>query len=657
MPRPVARYVIKADDKTKAAVSSANAGFKKIAGTVGAVAKGAAVLGAALGVGVIALTRASLDAIDSLAKTADAIGITTEKLQAMRHATALYTNVDIKQMDKALVQATKRLGEFAQTGAGTAGPMLKKLGLDTQELLRLKPDELFERYGEEIRKMGSKAERLAATNLLLGDRSGQMLNIIEAGGDIFADAREELDLFGVSVSRVDAAKIEAANDSFTRVKSVFEGIGNTLSKEVSPFMEVLNKQFIEAAKEGGGIGPKVSASFDALLGAIGFVADAIHGLRVVAKGIELIMVGANAAIIISFDELNKSIAQTLNLIPGVNIKPSAGLSEWAENSRQQVIALEAEIISMVNAELPSDKFKKFTDEVKVAAQEAAEEVVALKKAAADSVPDGAGDTGDTGGAGQVKADDKTARALEKIQERFASERSLLDEHLAAEKEIIANSDAEKFEKDLLIEQLETEHQAKLTSIAAKAADKRKALDKAENAARVSAIQSGLANLSSLMQSGSKKLFEVGKIAARANVIISSYQAIQNALAVTPYPLGVALAATAAVKGAANLAAINRTSFGGGGSINVGGSGGGGGGGIAGAGGGGSFGIQGGGQQNGFGLPAAPVEAITKRKIDVIGKDSDTITVGQMREIVDNLKDGSQSDEFTIEITDGRGVIR
>ncbi len=77
------------------------------------------------------------------------------------------------------------------------------------------------------------------------------------------------------------------------------------------------------------------------------------------------------------------------------------------------------------------------------------------------------------------------------------------------------------------------------------------------------IQQGLTNLSTLMDSHSKKAFEVGKAAALANAIVGTAAAVVNALAVPPFPLGIALAVTAAAAGLVQIQKISSQQYKGG----------------------------------------------------------------------------------------------
>lgn len=108
-------------------------------------------------------------------------------------------------------------------------------------------------------------------------------------------------------------------------------------------------------------------------------------------------------------------------------------------------------------------------------------------------------------------------------------------------------------------------------IEAEGAKKRQQVAEAERAAKLSIFGSMFDNVAGLMQSGSRKMFEIGKAASVAGGLISAYEAVMHAYKAGakvggPY-LGAAYAATAAVAQAANLRRLSSVSFGsGGGSV-------------------------------------------------------------------------------------------
>lgn len=95
-------------------------------------------------------------------------------------------------------------------------------------------------------------------------------------------------------------------------------------------------------------------------------------------------------------------------------------------------------------------------------------------------------------------------------------------------------------------------------------DNQAKIERAKNTAILTSSADFFGNMSALSQSGNKKLAAVGKAAAIAQATIQGFVAVQNALAVQPYPLGMALAVSAGVVAAANVASIAGVGYSGGG---------------------------------------------------------------------------------------------
>ena len=151
---------------------------------------------------------------------------------------------------------------------------------------------------------------------------------------------------------------------------------------------------------------------------------------------------------------------------------------------------------------------------------------------------------------------------QRLQEQFASEaelenleyqRKLADYAIYAEMQNIAESEQSRFR-----EKMKSDHESRLLSI-----DKKSAIEKRTH------TQKALTDVSALMNTHSRKLFELGKAAAIANALISARESVVDAFKwgskLGGPPLAFAFAAAAAAAQAANIASIASTSFGGGGS--------------------------------------------------------------------------------------------
>lgn len=227
--RNKAEIVLTARDRTKSAFRAVNQNLGRFAaiGIAGAAA------------GLALLTRAGLQQIDALAKQAQLLGITTQKLAAFQ-LVAEKTGIEQKTLEKSLINVTRVVAEAAE-GTGLAVDTLKKLGLEAVTLARLSPDEQFLKIAEAMKGLNTQSEKVLAAYELFGGRGAALLRTLEAGSAGFEEAERKTKLFGTAISAVDAASIEEANDAFTDLKESVKGIGFDLARRFAPGMKDANE--------------------------------------------------------------------------------------------------------------------------------------------------------------------------------------------------------------------------------------------------------------------------------------------------------------------------------------------------------------------------------------------------------------------------------
>lgn len=138
---------------------------------------------------------------------------------------------------------------------------------------------------------------------------------------------------------------------------------------------------------------------------------------------------------------------------------------------------------------------------------------------------------------------------------------------------MGRSDVDKFREELGMraqvrrESLEAQaaDESWFTETFGREAERRKTWEQMTNRERVSSTQWMLGNMSTLMNSHSKKMFQLGKVAAIANAIVSTAQGAAKALELG-FPMGPIAMAAVIAAGAVQIATIQRTQFGGGGSV-------------------------------------------------------------------------------------------
>lgn len=166
-------------------------------------------------------------------------------------------------------------------------------------------------------------------------------------------------------------------------------------------------------------------------------------------------------------------------------------------------------------------------------------------------------------ANQKQTDDFMAQQgqeLDALRNSYATKNEIVYQAYLAREAIIQRAEARGSVLESEAAQLRNESEKQLSdervAIAKEEADKKKELDDQ----RLQATGQLFGNLATLMQTENRKLFEIGKAAAIAQAIVNTATAITNALAVPPYPLGLALASTAGIAGAVQIAAIQNQQF-------------------------------------------------------------------------------------------------
>ncbi len=541
-----------------------------------------AAAGAALSAHVV---NKSLDAIDAQAKLAKTLGTTVAGLEVTTRAATL-SGVAVDSVAQATKDLTRRLSQ----AAGDTGPAvdaLKRLHLTAEQLGQLPLDQRILTINQAIRDFVPAAERAAVAGQLFGEEGSLAIQQIDP--ETLRQAAEDTERFGTALSQVDAAKVEAAQEAMARVGQVVDGLVNRFSVELAPVLTALSKQFIDTADKSGALDDGAKRAFDAIVRGAAFVMDAVEGIRrvflVAGQGIALwaaavvshMMRVAEAIVSGPVDHINMLI-KMVNQLPGNWDLPTIEQPKFVQALQEELALSEEavrqgwETIKETLAEpLPGGQFVKFVEEARAAAQEAAEAMAAATPAVASE--DAGGSTFFTDADREALAEKLEAirqsheSELEEIQRKFGEEEAILAE--AREARLLSEEQykAEQFE-------LEKRFQDERTRLEQEGAESRKKIAKAESQARMATLGKALGDLSTLMNSESRKMFEIGKAAAISQTIVDTFVGAQkafNSLAGIPIvgpALGAVAAAAAIAGGVARVQSIRSQSFGGGGTPSV-----------------------------------------------------------------------------------------
>ena len=186
------------------------------------------------------------DEVDKIAKFAKQTGLATESIAAFGHAGAL-AGVGTEQVNKGVQRMSRQIGE-ANMGIKTAARGFEMLGLDTQALANMSPEQQFGMIADKIKAIKDPAERAAAAYAIFG-RSGQdMIPMLMGGSAAMNEARKEAEALGITFSAVDAAKVEQSNDAWHRVKTAVSGVVRMFTVHLAPVLTNISTKFVEVAK-------------------------------------------------------------------------------------------------------------------------------------------------------------------------------------------------------------------------------------------------------------------------------------------------------------------------------------------------------------------------------------------------------------------------
>ncbi len=580
MPTPKGKFEFRAKDKTKGTFASLGKSLKAVTGSI--VNMKSALALAAGGAGFGLLIASSLKSIDLLGKTADKIGITTEGLSKMQLAASL-AGVESNTLNKSLQKMIVNIADTA-SGTGEASDAFKLLGLDAKELIELNPEDQFAEISEAMNKLENNTQRVSAAYDIFGGRGTALLNLTKQGKAGLAAIGEEAEALGLTMSRDAVAGVEAANDSLTRLFSIGKGFSNQLTAALAPAIEevvIALKDFVlESAKGAGGIkgfaqsfGITLLQGFKAGIDGIQTFLDFVDAAK--DKLIEwgIIDGETSAQRATGLQDYISVLDNTINNLDFLNVRNQTWIDMTAERKVVQdelnkLLGLEPTILDRASAALDGIIGK-------------ARERLALAKAGIkDETPKGKKPSGDS-----------TAKALGLTQEEIDSRMQALKDFLAQKSEAIAASlltDDEQLlssheRRSLMVEEaalrdvITSERKNEIIKKLDEklAADQKKiqdTKDKTEKGMQISRLKfaAGVArSLVSLVGSSSKKCFEIGKKVAKAGVIMDTAAGIMKVIGQGGFA-GMVAAVGVAIAGAAQLANINRTQFGGGGGISSGG---------------------------------------------------------------------------------------
>jgi len=289
-------YDITAKDRTKRVFSALGSSLKKVGKAVFNMKTALVGLAGIAGLGL--LVRASLKSIDNLGKLSRQIFISTEDLGAFRLASEL-GGTSLEAFAKGARTLAVGINDFLVKGTGVAKEAFEQLGITADDLKATNGDlfSQFELVADALSQLKDGTDKTAIAYKLFGGRNIELLTAIEGGAGGLRKIRDEAERFGLTLSSVMVKKVEDVNDSITRMKMRFKGLIDQMTVALAPaLLSITNKlgdMFDGFIDSKGGVEAFSRMMIDQLFGTIQAMVMMLGNLII---GIENFMLGLKSAL-------------------------------------------------------------------------------------------------------------------------------------------------------------------------------------------------------------------------------------------------------------------------------------------------------------------------------------------------------------------------
>lgn len=551
--RPLTRGLKDAKRQSKSTTKSIVRGAGRMArgfrGTLNSVVNLRSAIGVLAGsAGIGLLVRNQMKAIDSTAKFSDRLNIQVEEMTALHRITER-SGSSKERLNKSLEAMSRRIADAAK-GTGEAQDALKALNVDAKELNEMGLAQQFELISNRMQGVATANERASiAADLMSRQGIGLLTTMKSLDQDGLQPTIARLEETGEAFDRVDAAKVEQANDAITEMQGALTGVTTQLTIQLAPIITGVADRIRGASSEGRIFGNTMAESMEGTINAIGFMADSVEGVKRVfqltGRVAALAFLGIQEGALVTADYIinwptraANDLVGILNKIPGMDISGKFGMSGLGKkvNSELQTVRravnfAQEDIQSILLEPMPSTAINQFVADTQAEIEKAQRDRGPI------GIPSGGGDSEDEE---QSKTDlfDSLLETTERVEDILAG-------HEERKKGIYRDSQS----------QLLNQHLSFLDSM--------EQAEKASGSAKLGIYTNALQTMTAAGATENKKMFEANKKAGIANAIVSTQIAAAKALEQGPY-LGPALAAMITAAGMAKVSAIQSQSFSGGG---------------------------------------------------------------------------------------------
>ena len=208
-------------------------------------------LGATLGAGamvaaVMQVSSGFAQAGDSVAKTADRLGVGIEALQELRHAADL-SGVQANTFDSSMRRLNRRMAEAVAGRNQQVATLFDRLGISLRDAngeVRTAADVLPE-LADAFAANTNASVRTRMAFALFDSEGVSLVNMLAVGSERLAEMREEAHALGRVIDEEAARESEGYIDTLTRFRAATTGLRNAIGAQLIPVLQPLIESLAE----------------------------------------------------------------------------------------------------------------------------------------------------------------------------------------------------------------------------------------------------------------------------------------------------------------------------------------------------------------------------------------------------------------------------
>lgn len=523
-----ANLEITAEDKTAAAIKSADSNFKglqsrlnAVSGLVGVTSAGAFAL----------LTKKALETSESVAELARNTNLSNRALQEFGVVNA-GNGGSVDTFNSAIEHFNNLIGDAAN-GSDKAVSALARVGIKVQDLKSQSIEELFTRASDSLAHYSDTGTRASVVQDLFGKQARSSAASFSIARDELAQLRREASASGQVLDDVTIANAKKAKDELDAMSRVISVQATQALVQWAPllikttkFISDLGDMAATAARHIGLLTPTTEEQeYQFLLERRLNLSEAIYNLE-------------NS----KFSWMDKITFR------------SDSVKQHLTEMKEKLVEIDKQILEMNTRQGKGDAANTPPMPAVVGDIKATEQGKNQEDKFAAAI-----------GSHQAKVEEQMRTRMESIRESLMTERELEIQHhqeklydltLAWEAQIITEE-----EYRARSEALETQHQARLGDVFSQGVLERKRFEQMNVTQQSQFVIGELLNLTQGVAAHNKTMFQINKVAGIANAIINTSLGVTKALSSYPPPLSIAMAAVQFAAGMAQVQQIKNAQFG------------------------------------------------------------------------------------------------